>query len=201
MQLPKHLDELSSFYRHSPYTIFKRITHLFLGILAIVVGINLWILSSESTQDWHDQQASQLGRSLSTYGADTLSFIGMQANVEEKVKLLNVLVNDPQIASVSLHDHHGTLMHALPDNESLIVAQRKDVRPPLVFVKEVIENDEVTGYLKLRMNRRTILSYHTDYQLQLFKQTQILMMLSALIAVIGTRAFYKWRIATNKTTG
>lgn len=179
--------------QHSTYSIFKRIVNLALVIAAVAICVNLWLLSTEQAQNWYAKQASQLGRSLSMQGALSLAPVMADNNSERIGAYLQHLTQDQHVDSAAVFGQRGQLITSTQDNLSLLTNFQVRQDLPLVFVQEVIYEEQIKGYLRILLNEDKIMQYHGAYQQQLFEQTIVLMLLSAVAGLLATRAFYKFR--------
>ena len=103
------------FQRPSHYSIFKRIVNLILVVVGCIACINLWLISSEQSLNWHSKQANQLGVSLSSLSGNILISSLLENDSEKLSQQLNYIAADPHVAGVSLFDNKGRM---LADNNS-----------------------------------------------------------------------------------
>ena len=94
----------------SNYSIIKRLVNLALAVVAIIICINLWLLSAEQARNWHDKQANQLGRSLSILATQMLTSSMINKDNETISQQLDFLVNDPHVSGVALYNQKGQLI-------------------------------------------------------------------------------------------
>ncbi|MFB1036462.1 MAG: hypothetical protein QMC38_14070, partial [Sinobacterium sp.] len=52
---------IASFKQPSRFSIFKRLANLILAVVGCIACINLWLISSEHSLNWHSKQVNQLG--------------------------------------------------------------------------------------------------------------------------------------------
>ncbi len=177
----------------STYSIFKRIVNLALVIAAVSICVNLWLLSTEQAQNWHAKQANQLGRSLSNQGALALAPVVAQRDEQRITAYLDNLITDEHVSSAAVFGKRGQIINSTKANLSLLTNYQMREKMPMVFVQEVIFEDQVAGYLRILLNEDKVMQFHDEYQAQLFEQTIVLMLLAGVAGLLITRAFYKFR--------
>jgi len=177
----------------SRYSIFKRIANLILVVVGSIACINLWLISSEQSQNWHAKQANQLGVSLSTLSANILISSLLENDSEKLSQQLSYIVADPHVAGASLFDNKGTVLADNNSASSVVAAYKLKTISPLVFVHNITHNQQIIGYLSIILKEKEVMAYHSEYQKQLDQQVQMLMILAAIAGILLTRAFYKVR--------
>ena len=177
----------------SNYSIIKRIVNLALAVVAIIICVNLWLLSAEQASNWHDKQANQLGRSLSLLASQVLTSSLINKDNEIISQHLDFLVNDPHVSGVALYNNKGQLLDERKSGTSVLASYRLEKKTPLVFVQNISLDGKISGYLRLMINEEMVMQYHSEYQKQLTQQVQVLMLLAATLAILLTRIFYKLR--------
>jgi membrane protein len=177
----------------SNYSILKRIVNLALAVVAVIICVNLWLLSAEQGSNWHDKQANQLGRSLSLLATQVLTTPLIDNENETISQYLDFLVNDPHVSGVALYNSKGQLLDERKSGTSVLASYRLENNVPLVFVQNISSEGEISGYLRLMINEEKVMQYHSEYQKQLTQQVQVLMLLAAAGAILLTRIFYKLR--------
>ncbi|MCV2883240.1 AhpA/YtjB family protein [Aestuariibacter sp. AA17] len=179
--------------QHSNYSIYKRLANLVLAVFTSVICINLWLLSQDTAQNWHDRQAGQLGRSLVQLSAQTLA--SDVANIEQdKIQgTLSYLIADHHVISATVHDAKGKVIATTHPALSMTKQLADSTKLPLVFIEEIIYDSNIVGYLRIQIDESTIMEYHDEYQRQLYEQVLVLMMLAGAMGILGARAFYKFR--------
>ena len=163
----------------SRYSIFKRIANLILVVVGGIACINLWLISSEQSQNWHS--ANILISSLLENDAEKLS------------QQLSYIVADPHVAGASLFDNKGRVLADNNSASSVVAAYKLKTISPLVFVHNITHNQQIIGYLSIILKEKEVMAYHSEYQKQLDQQVQMLMILAAIAGILLTRAFYKVR--------
>ena len=184
---------IAPFQQPSRYSIFKRIANLVLAVVGCIACINLWLISSEQSLNWHSKQANQLGVSLSSLSGKILISSLLQNDSKALKQQLGYIVSDPHVAGVSLFDNKGRI---LADNNvalSVISAYKSKGISPLVFVQNITHNEQTIGFLSIVLKEKEVMAYHSEYQKQLNQQLQMLMILAAIAGILFTRAFYKFR--------
>jgi membrane protein len=166
---------------------------LALAIVAIIICVNLWLLSAEQARNWHDKQANQLGRSLSLLATQVLTSSLLNNDNETISQQLDYLVNDPHVSGVAIYNYKGQLLDERKSGTSVLASFRLENKTPLVFVQNISADGKILGYLRLMINEEKVMQYHSEYQKQLTQQVQVLMLLAAAAAILLTRVFYKLR--------
>lgn len=188
------LDELPR-KTHSAYSIYKRIATLIGLIIGVVICINLWLLNQDHAQNWHDKQANQLGRSLIRQAANVLAEPIQVQNYPQIQRVLDITLADTHVIEAVVFDNMGKPLAELAKPAPILaVHTEQSHHQPLVFIQEILHQQQVIGYLRLQLQQGQVMRYHDEYQIQLFEQSQVLMLLSFILGAIVTRAFYKWRI-------
>ena len=183
----------SPFQQASRYSIFKRLANLILIVVGSIICINLWLVNSEQSLNWHNKQANQLGDSLSALTGKIL-ISSMLANDSEKLsQQLGFIAADPHVAGVTLFDNKGRMLAANNSATSVVATYKLHTLSPLIFVENIYHNQQVIGYLSITLNEQEVMEYHSEYQEQLNQQLQMLMVLAAIVGILITRAFYKVR--------
>ncbi len=181
------------FQRPSHYSIFKRIVNLILVVVGCIASINLWLISSEQSLNWHSKQANQLGVSLSSLSGNILISSLLENDSEKLSQQLNYIAADPHVAGVSLFDNKGRMLADNNSATSVIAAYKLNAISPLVFVQNITYEHQIIGYLSIILKEKEVMAYHSEYQQQLNQQVQMLMILAAIAGLLITRAFYKVR--------
>ena len=181
------------FQRPSRYSIFKRIANLVLAVVGCIACINLWLISSEQSLNWHSKQADQLGVSLSSLSGNILISSLLKNDLDKLSQQLNFIAADPHVAGVTLFDNKGRVLSDNNSTLSVVDAYKANVISPLVFVQNISHDNQIIGYLSIILKEEKVMAYHSEYQKQLNQQVQMLMILAAITGILITRAFYKVR--------
>jgi membrane protein len=184
---------IDPFKQPSRYSIFKRIVNLVLVVVGCIACINLWLIGSEQSLNWHTKQANQLGVSLSSLSGKMLISSLLENDSEKLSQQLSYIAADPHVAGVSLFDNKGRVLADNNSAASVVAAFRLNPTPPLVFVQSINHNQQIIGYLSIILKEKKVMAYHSEYQKQLNQQVQMLMILAAIAGILLTRAFYKVR--------
>ncbi len=181
------------FQRPSRYSIFKRIANLVLAVVGCIACINLWLISSEQSLNWHSKQANQLGVRLSSLSGNILISSLLKNNLDQLSQQLNFIAADQHVAGVTLFDNKGRVLSDNNSTLSVVDAYKANAISPLVFVQNITHNDQIICYLSIILKGKKVMAYHSEYQKQLNQQVQMLMILAAIAGILVTRAFYKVR--------
>lgn len=184
---------IAPFQQPSRYSIFKRIVNLVLVVVGCIACINLWLISSEQSLNWHSKQANQLGISLSSLASKVLVSSLLENDSKKLSQQLSYIAEDPHVAGVSLFDNKGRVLADNNSASSVVSAYKLNTISPLVFVQSITHNQQTIGYLSLILKEKEVMAYHSEYQKQLNQQIQMLMILAAIAGILITRAFYKVR--------
>ena len=184
---------IAPFQQPSRYSIFKRIANLVLAVVACIACINLWLISSEQSLNWHSKQTNQLGVSLSTLSGHILISSLLENDSEKLGQQLSYIVADNHVAGVSLFDNKGRMLADNNSVSSVVAAYKSNTISPLVFVENITHDQQVIGYVSIILKEKEVMAYHSEYQNQLNQQVQMLMILAAIAGILITRAFYKVR--------
>ncbi len=179
--------------RPSTYSIYKRIANLALVIMGATICVNLWLLSADQAQNWHDKQANQLARSLSLQGANMLKVPLGNNDVSAIKQRLIDLGEDPHVSGAAVFGRQGQIIENLNGNVSVLADFRLQQEKPLVFIREIVVDGQIIGYLRLLLDEEQVMVYHSDYQRQIYEQLLVLMMLAGAVGLLICRAFYKFR--------
>lgn len=177
----------------SRYSIFKRIANLVLVVVACIACINLWLISSQQSQNWHTKQANQLGVSLSSLSSKILVSSLLENDSQRLSQQLGYIMADSHVSGVSLFDNKGRILADNNSASSVVSAYKSNTISPLVFVQSISHNQQVIGYLSIILKEKEVMAYHSEYQEQLNQQVHMLMILAAIAGILVTRAFYKVR--------
>lgn len=183
----------SPFQKASRYSIFKRLANLILIVIGSIICINLWLINSEHSLNWHNKQANQLGDSVSALTGKILISSMLENDSEKLSQQLGFIAADPHVADVTLFDNKGRMLAANNSATSVVATYQLNSISPLVFVENIYHNQQVIGYLSITLDETEVMAYHTEYQDQLNQQVQMLMVLAAIVGILITRAFYKVR--------
>jgi membrane protein len=193
MQHSKSLLFVAPLQKPSRYSIFKRIANLILIVTGVIICINLWLVRSEQSSNWHNKQANQLGNSLSSLSGNILNSSLKSKNAKELSQQLSYIIADPHVSAASLYDNKGRLVTNNNDFSSVVAAHQLNSIDPLVFVQNITFDGQTIGYLSIMLKEQEVMKYHSEYQKQLDQQLQVLMLLAAAAGMLLTRAFYKIR--------
>ncbi|GAA6184378.1 MULTISPECIES: AhpA/YtjB family protein [Alteromonadaceae] len=177
----------------SNYSIFKRVANLTLLVVAAAICVNIWLLNTDQSQNWHNNQSTQLGRSLAKFTADLIAPHLQQKQNEQILSYINLLSKDKHVAGVSVYNRNGEVVESNEQNASVLASFLLEDEFPLVFVEEVVLDDNVLGYVRLLLDKQQVMLFHREYQNQIYKQLLVLMLLAGLVGLLITRAYYKLR--------
>ncbi|GGO73755.1 AhpA/YtjB family protein [Bowmanella pacifica] len=178
----------------STYSIYKRLANFGLAVIAAIIGINIWLSSVDQDQHILAAQADQLGNSLVSHSAKLAATLMQDEDISAVQRTLQQLVEDNHVLNATMHNDKGELMYEAGDPLDLVTQFKTQVQnQPMVYVKEVFNDDQLIGYIRLIMDRQAIMQYQTQVQDHRRQQTYALLLLAFAIGVLVTRAFYKVR--------
>jgi membrane protein len=193
MNLAKTTFSFTQLTLPSTYSIYRRIANLVLAVLGLLICVNLWLLSTDQAQNWHDKQANQLGRSLSQQGAMVLTEYVRNKDTNKITRQLEYLLADDNVVGAALFDHRGQLIDSVGNSAMLVANYRLKQTMPLIFIAEITTQEQIYGYLRLALDEEKVMQYHQEYQQQVFQQILVLMLLAGVVGILVARAFYKFR--------
>lgn len=157
----------------------------------VVIAINLWFMHSRNANDWYNLETEQLGRSLTKQAARMLSSPLQKGDIESIENYVSTIETDSFVKGASLYDELGTTIKSFDENYSTIEEFRALEQPPLIFVEDILHQDKTIGYVKLLLDRDAIIQHHKAFNQAQLVQTALIMLLTALCAMILTRLYYK----------
>ncbi len=158
-----------------------------------VIGINLWFMYDKNANKWYSVESEQLGRSLATQASRMLAGPLQKDDQDSIENYVSTIEIESLIKGTSLYDHTGKTIKSFDENYSIVEQFRVLEQPPLIFVEDIIYDGKTIGYVKLLLDRESIIKHHKAFNRSQFMQTGLLMMLTAICAMILTRLFYKIR--------
>ncbi|AWL11406.1 hypothetical protein HMF8227_00911 [Saliniradius amylolyticus] len=180
--------------RSSPYTVYKRLFHLGLAGITLILALNVWVFGERQDAQVQQNLANQLGKTLTRLGAQIAA--RLEVEPESMTAVLSATARDPHVISATLYNDKGQVMGHQGNNESLLSLQ-KQTPAPLVYVQEIRLDDDIKAYLRLLLNRSQVLQHHQKYQASKRYQTELLMALAFMLGIFLTRGFYKFRARRN----
>ena len=175
----------------SKFSIIKRISNFILAVLVVVICVNLWLMHTKNTYDWYSLESEQLGRSLASQAARMLATPLSNQDLSSIDNYVNTIETDSFVKGTSLFDQHGKVIQSFDEQYSVIKQFRVLNEPPLIFVEDIVHDGKTIGYVKLLLDRDSIIAHHKSYTQTQLTQTILVMILTALCAIILTRLFYK----------
>ena len=175
MSMAKSLLHTVDLYMHSRYSIFKRIINLVIVIVMLLLFVNLWFVDNENAQNWRNKESTQLGNSIGLISSEILAQPIINNDKQRISQVLDILLKDPHIEAVAVYDQYGQKIEEL-GIEQPIVKQYHEAKSavPLVFVQDIRVDKQIYGYVRLLLNEQSVMVWHSEYQAQLRKQTQVL---------------------------
>jgi membrane protein len=173
--------------------VIKRISNAILAVLIIIIAVNLWLMHNKNAQQWYSYESEQLGRSLATQAARMLAGPLVNDDREAIDSYVQNIEVDSFIKGTALYDNKGRTIKSFDNDYSVVQQFRIEETKPLIFIQDIIHNDEVVGYLKLILDREAIIQHHQSFNKTQLMQTVLIICLTAVCAMLLTRLFYKIR--------
>jgi membrane protein len=186
------------------YSIFKRISTLILVILCVVIGINLYLMHNKNAANWYQLESEQLGRSLTFQAAKLVAAPLAKDDQELLGHYVEVINQGMFVKGAVMFDAVGVRYAQQEERLSVIDMLRLQDVEPLVFVEDIVFEDEIIGYIKLVLDKKAITQHHRTFNQNQLSQSILVIILSFIVAVLGTRLFYKvrrsYRLADDEET-
>ena len=175
------------------FSMLKRISNFVLAVCVLIIAVNLWLMYTKNAYEWYSLESEQLGRSLAAQAARMLSS-PMQSGDEQSIEsYVDTIETDSFVKGTSLYDQHGKTIKSFDDDYSILEQFRVLNEPPLIFVEDIVHDGKTIGYVKLVLDRDSIIQHHRAFTKSQLIQTALIMFLTAVCAIILTRLFYKVR--------
>jgi membrane protein len=175
------------------FFVLKRISNFILAVCIAVIGINLWFMYDKNANKWYSLESEQLGRSLAAQASRMLAGPLQKDDQDSIENYVSTIEIESLVKGTSLYDHTGKTIKSFDENYSIVEQFRVLEQPPLIFVEDIIYDGKTIGYVKLLLDRESIIKHHKAFNRSQFMQTGLLMLLTAICAMILTRLFYKIR--------
>jgi membrane protein len=175
------------------FSMLKRISNFILAVCIVVIGVNLWFMHNKNANEWYSLESEQLGRSLAAQASRMLAGPLQKDDQESIENYVSTIETDSLVKGTSLYDQSGKTIKSFDENYSIIEQFRVLDQPPLIFVEDIIYDGKTIGYVKLLLDREAIIKHHKAFNRSQLVQTGVIMLLTAICAIILTRLFYKVR--------
>lgn len=173
--------------------MLKRISNFVLAICIVVIAVNLWFMHNKNANEWYSLESEQLGRSLAAQASRMLAGPLHKEDQESIENYVSTIETDSFVKGTSLYDQTGKTIKSFDENYSIIEEFRVLDQPPLIFIEDIIFDGKTIGYIKLLLDRDAIIKHHKAFNRTQLIQTGLIMLLTAICAMIITRLFYKIR--------
>lgn len=182
------------FSQNTPkFSMLKRISNFVLAICVVVIGVNLWFMHSKNANEWYSLESEQLGRSLAAQASRMLAGPLQKDDQESIENYVSTIETDSLVKGTSLYDQSGKTIKSFDEDYSIVEQFRVLNQPPLIFIEDIIYDGKTIGYVKLLLDRDAIIQHHKAFNRSQLMQTGLIMLLTAICAIILTRLFYKIR--------
>lgn len=175
------------------YSIIKRISSLVLIVLCVLIAVNLYLMHNRNAASWYAVESEQLGRSLTVQAAQLVAGPLAQNDETLLAHYVEVINQGSFVQAAVLFDADGLRFAQQEDRKSILTLTIENEVEPLVFVEDVIFEDEIIGYIKLVFNRQEITQHHRKFNQNQISQSILIIVLSIIAATLATRLFYKIR--------
>jgi len=175
------------------FAMLKRISNFVLAVCVVVIGVNLWFMHNKNANEWYNLESEQLGRSLAAQASRMLAAPLQKDDQESIENYVSTIEIDSFVKGTSLYDQTGKTIKSFDDNYSIVEEFRVLDTPPLIFIEDIIYEGKTIGYVKLLLDRNAIIKHHKAFNRTQLMQTGLIMILTAICAMIVTRLFYKIR--------
>ena len=175
------------------FSMLKRISNFILAVCVLIIAVNLWLMYTKNAYEWYSLESEQLGRSLAAQAARMLAS-PMQSGDDQSIEsYVDTIETDSFVKGTSLYDEQGKTIKSFDEDYSIIEQFRVLNEPPLIFVEDIVHEGKTIGYVKLVLDRDSIIQHHRAFTQSQLIQTALIMFLTAVCAIILTRLFYKVR--------
>jgi membrane protein len=179
----------------SPGKVYKRIVYLVLVLFVITTLATLFFNTQHSINQNLSGFSKGLGRDIAQQYSALVADSVANGDPEQAMMFVKSLVQQSHILSAKVFDKHGQAFVAEPQQQDFIsLHQPPHSHQMLTFVQPVYDQEKLVGYLRIIFDHGKILEHQQQLNAVYGLQTQLLMVLSAIVAVLLTRKFYVWRI-------
>ncbi|ADN77054.1 Virulence factor, hemolysin regulator [Ferrimonas balearica DSM 9799] len=163
------------------------------ALVLMAAILQLWLSSERQSQALLARQTDQLADSLVQQAAHAAATALKLDDAEQLNWLINSLVDDPRVVSATVFSHQGQRLAfsqslfpeaQLPDEETLQAALARFA--PLTAT--VRQEDEVLGYLRIRINRALFFRDNRTLHQQQHDQQQLMLLLAGLVGALLARS-------------
>ena len=179
-------------------SIFRRISSLILLILCVIICVNLYFMHAQNASTWYQVESEQLGRSLTVQAAKLIAPPLARQDEEAIAQYVAVMGQGMFVKGAVLFDELGVRYLSPIDkyNEpfSVVEMTKKDDSQTLVFVEDIVFEDNIIGYIKLLLDKQAVIEHHRNFNKNQLLQTILIILLSMVAAGLATRLFYKIRL-------
>jgi membrane protein len=175
------------------YSIFKRLSSLTLLILCVIIGVNLYFMHSQNAAKWYAVESEQLGRSLTLQAAQLIAAPLAKKDQEMLLQYVSVINKGMFVKGAVLFDDIGVRFAQEDERFSVVDMLKNSDIEPLVFVEDVVFEENIIGYIKLVLDKKEITEHHREFNKNQFSQSVLIIVLSVIASALATRVFYKVR--------
>lgn len=174
--------------------VYRRLVYLILIVGIAVTLAVLFVNTNQSVNQSLTQFSKSLGRDIAQqYG--TLIAKPLADKTPEQADLyIASLVQQSHILSAKIFDKYGQGFIAKPESQDLIALyQAPQARDTLTFIQPIYYDERHVGYLRIIFDHGKIRENQAQLNSVYALQTQLLIILSAVVTFVLTRRFYIWR--------
>ncbi len=161
--------------------------------MCIFIAVNLYFMHNKNASQWYDIEAEQLGRSLTSQAARLVASPLSQQDEELLKHYVNVVNQGMFVKGAVLFDVSGARFDDSEEKLSMVNLVRQTDVEPLVFVEDIIVDEQIIGYIKLILDKQAITQHHRNFNQNQFSQSILMIVLTIVAAALATRIFYKVR--------
>lgn len=150
-------------------------------------------MHNQNAANWYQVESEQLGRSLTLQAAKLVAAPLAKNNQDLLGHYVEVINQGMFVEGAVMFDAFGVRYAQQEERLSVIDMLRQQDVEPLVFVEDIVFDDNTIGYIKLVLDKKAITLHHRTFNQNQFSQSVLVIILSVIVAVLGTRLFYKVR--------
>ncbi|XOV78450.1 MAG: AhpA/YtjB family protein [Aestuariibacter sp.] len=193
MQTTSLLDIIAG--EQSPGKVYRRLVYLALVLVVVTTLATLFINTNQSINQTLSSFSKGLGRDIAQQYSALLADSVATKNPEQATLFMQSLVQQSHILSAKVFDKYGQAFVAEPQQQDLVALhQSPQSRQKLTFIQPVNHDGNHVGYLRIIFDHGKIEEHQRQLNSVYVLQTQLLMVLSALITGLVIRKFYVWRL-------
>lgn len=193
MQTATILDIIAG--EQSPKRVYKRLFYLSLVLVVLTTLALLFLNTRSSVNQTLSDYSRNLGRDIAQQYSSLIAASVSLKNTDQTSLFVQSLVQQSHIMAAKVYDQHGQMLVASPEEQDLVSLNNTDeAQHYITFIQPINHDERLVGYLRIIFDHGKIQENQHQLDSVYVLQTQLLMLFSALVAVMITRKFYVWRI-------